>query len=134
MFILHSFLQFLSSGATASLLAVLAALPAFQDPGRTDVTPPNPDDFLVTQQPLAIYESDGGGCKKFDLGNVDANVNSQQHITVTWESPVTGEADPSTTCELRPGQHVIRECHIKRIIVREQKLPSSTHRMSRIKL
>jgi len=100
---------------------------------RTDVTPPHPDDFVVTNRSLALYESDGGGCKKFDLRNVDANPNSKQSIVVVWQG-VTGETDPVTSCEIWPGQHVIRECYIKRITVTETNLQlgRSTHRMSRI--
>jgi hypothetical protein len=115
------------------LAPAIALVISSQDPVRTDVTPPHPDDFVVTNHSLALYESDGGGCKKFDLRNVDANPSSKQSITIVWQG-VTGEPDPVSGCEIWPGQHVIRECFIKRIIVTEtnRQLGSSTHRMSRI--
>lgn len=115
------------------LAPAIALVISSQDPVRTDVTPPHPDDFVVTNSMLAIYESDGGGCKKFDLRNVDASPSSKQSITVVYEG-VNGEPDPVSGCAIFPGQHVIRECFIKRIIVTEMNplLGSSTHRMSRI--
>ena len=115
------------------LAPAIALVLSSQDPVRTDVTPPHPDDFVVTNTPLALYESDGAGCKKFDLRNVEANPNSKQAIVVVWQGG-PGEPDPFTSCDLSPGQHVIRECYIKKIVVTESNrlLGSSTHRMSRI--
>jgi hypothetical protein len=122
--------------STSRLFApAIALFLTFQDPVRTDATPPNPDDFVVGTKLLALYESDSGGCRKFDLRNVDANANSLQEIIITWQGD-SGQPDTWTSCEIWSSQHVIRECHIKRIQVREKNanVGSSTHRMSQLKL